>query len=145
MQITKYHSSDRQTVKQIVLSGLKELGFEHDTKLDFDLENPEKYYIKSGGMFFVLKVAGKVVGTIAVINKGKVAELKRFYIDQDYQGQGFGSQLLDKAIQFCKDKGFTKLEFETDKRSSKAHLMYKRRGFQLIKEDENSYYMEKSL
>ena len=143
--ICEYSSSDKQEVKSVILNTLKNFGFDYNPLYDFDLDDPYKHYIKNGGMFYVLKVENKIVGTVAVINKGKTAELKRLYVDKNYQGKKFGSMLIDKAIQFCKDKGFTKLEFETNKKFTKAYLLYQRRGFKTIREDDRSYYMEKEL
>ncbi|MEK7633583.1 MAG: GNAT family N-acetyltransferase [Patescibacteria group bacterium] len=143
--INEFSSSDRQDAKSLILNLLKDFGFEYSPIYDFDLEDPYKHYIEKGGMFYVLKVNNKVIGTVAIINKGKTAELKRLYVDTNYQGKKFGSMLLDRAIQFCKDNGFTKLEFETNKKFKKAHLLYQRRGFKIVKEDDRSYYMEKNL
>lgn len=142
--IREYTPSDKEGVRSVVLNGLKEFGFEYTPELDFDLEDPYKHYIEKGGMFYVLNINNKIIGTVAVINKGKVAELKRLYVNKDYQGNKFGSMLLDKAIQFCKDKQFTKLELGTNKKFKKAHLLYQKRGFKIIKENERSYFMEKN-
>ena len=145
IDIQEFSNSDKQAVTNIVLNGLKEFGFGYDPRDDIDLENPKKYYIEQGGMFYILKVDGIVVGTVAVINKGKTAELKRLYVDKNYQGKGFGSKLIDEAIHFCKESGFIKLELETNKKFKKAHLLYQKRGFRIVKEDEQDYYMEKVL
>lgn len=143
--ICEYSSSDRQDAKSVILNTLKDYGFEYNPIYDYDLEDPYKYYIGKGGMFYVIKVNKKVVGTIAVINKGKTAELKRLYVDKNYQGKKLGSMLIDKAILFCKNKRFTKLELETNKKFEKSHLLYQRRGFKVVKEDDKSYYMEKTF
>ena len=143
--ICEYSSSDKQDAKSVILNTLKDYGFEYNPIYDYDLEDPYKHYIEKGGMFYVIKVNKKVVGTIAVINKGKTAELKRLYVDKNYQGKKLGSMLIDKAILFCKNKGFAKLELETNKKFEKSHLLYQRRGFKVVKEDDRSYYMEKTF
>ncbi len=143
--IRQYNPSDQPSVKSVILNGLKEFGFEYTPEYDFDLEDPEKYYLKKGGMFYILEIDGKVVGTVAVVNRGDTAELKRLYVNKDYQGKGLGSQLFDTALQFCRDNGFKKVEFETNKKFEKAHLLYRKRGFKTVREDENSYYMEREL
>lgn len=146
-QITQYQSSDQKQVKQLILAGLKEFGFSYHKELDSDLDDPYNAYIQGGGMLYVCKTADEqVVGTAAIKNKGnKTAELKRLYVDKNFQGQKLGSALLDKAIEFCKNHGFTKLEFETNKKFTKAHLLYQRRGFNIVGMDENSYYMERAI
>lgn len=144
-RITSYTSVDREAVKKLIFDGLKEFGFTYTPSLDYDLDDIEKYYIKDGGMFSVLKLDNEIIGTVAVINKGLVGELKRLYIDRAYQGKGYGAKLLDYAIAFCKEKGMKKMEFETNKKFTKAHLLYQRRGFTIAREDKESYYMEKEL
>lgn len=144
--VTPYTPDDKEGAKRVVLAGFNDFGFAYQREYDFDIDDPKKYYIDQGGMFYVIKDSGKVIGTIAIINKGNhVAELKRLYVKKKYQGQGLGSKLFDTAIHFCKNNGFTKIEFETNKKFTKAHALYQRRGFRIVKEDENSYYMEKEL
>ena len=71
--------------------------------------------------------------------------MKRWYVDKDFQGKRYGSKLLDKAILFCKENKLNKIEFETNKKFVKAHLLYIKRGFKIVREDDRSYYMEKEL
>lgn len=143
--IRQYTASDQKAAQSVVLRGYKDFGFKYTPQYDFDLNDPKKHYIKSGGMFYVLEIDGKIVGTIAVIKKDNTAELKRWYVDKDFQGKGYGSKLLDKAILFCIENGINKIEFETSKKFTKAHLLYKKRGFKTVREDDRSFYMEKEL
>lgn len=143
--LSPYTPSDLKGIKRVILSVYKEFGFKYNQKYDSDLDDPS-IYKKSGGIFYVLKYNKEVVGTIAVINKGNtIAELKRLYVDKRYRGKGFGSLLFDKAIKFCRKNSFSKVEFETNKKFTKAHRLYKKRGWEVVKEDEASFYMEKSL
>lgn len=143
--IREFVPTDQKATRSVVLRGFKDFGFKYTPQYDFDLDDPKKHYIESGGMFYVLEIDGKIVGTIAVIKKGDIAELKRWYVDKDFQGKGYGSKLLDKAILFCKENGINKIEFETNKKFTKAHILYKKRGFKIVKEDARSYYMEVEL
>lgn len=145
ISITPYTSFDQKGVKEIVLNGLAEFGFTYNLQYDSDLDNPG-IYIKDGGMFYVLKIGNQIIGTVAIKNNGNhLAELKRLYVEKNYQGKGYGSQLFDKAVVFCKEHGFTKLEFETNKLFTKAHLLYKKRDCRMTREDERSYFMEKII
>ena len=144
--ITPYSPSDQQPVRKLILDSLAVYGFSFNQDLDGDLDDPQKFYMENGGMFYVLKVGDKVVGTVAVIDKNNaLCELKRLYVKKKYQGQGFGSALLGTAITFAKKKGFKKIEFETNKNFVKAHVLYQKNGFITVREDKNSYYMEKEL
>lgn len=143
--IRKYTDADQKAARSVVLRGYEVFGFRYISQYDFDLDDLKKYYIESGGIFYVLEIDRRIVGTIAVIKKENTAELKRWYVDKDFQGKGYGSKLLDKAILFCKENGINKIEFETNKKFVKAHLLYKKRGFKIVREDDRSFYMEKEL
>ena len=145
VSIRRYVPADQKDARLVVLRGFKDFGFEYAPQYDFDFDDPNKYYIEGGGIFYVLEIDDKIVGTIAVIKKDNIAELKRWYVDKDFQGKGYGSKLLDRAILFCKENGLNKIEFETNKKFVKSHLLYKKRGFKIIKEDERSFYMEKEI
>lgn len=141
-----YNSKDQEAVKNFILDCWKEYGFKYIKKYDYDLDNPDDYYIKTGGIFFVLKDENTIIGTVGIINKGKsVGELKRLYVDMKFRGKGFGAQLVDKALEYCKNHNFKKIEFETNKVFKKAHHLYETSGFKLVKEDKYSFYMEKFL
>ncbi len=143
--IRQYISADQKAAQSVVLRGFKDFCFEYTPQYDFDLDDPKKHYIEKGGMFYILEINDKIVGTIAVIKKGNIAELKRWYVDKEFQGKGYGSKLLDKAILFCKKNKVNKIEFETNKKFLKAHLLYEKRGFKVVREDDRSFYMEKEL
>lgn len=136
----------QEQTKNFILQAWKEFGFTYNKKYDGDLDDIYSFYIKSGGMLFVLKDGNDIIGTIGIINKGNyIAELKRFYIDINHRGRGFGSKLVEKALIYCKDKGFNKVEFETNKKFKIAHALYLKKGFKVVKEDIRSYYIEKYL
>lgn len=144
--ITPFTTKDATGAKDAVLAGLKDFGFSYNEAYDYDLNDPKKYYLDKGGMFYVMKNDEEIIGTVGVINKGNhSAELKRMYVNKKYQGKGFGKMLLEKAILFCKENNFIKLELETNKLFTVAHTFYQKNGFKIISEDERSYYMEKEL
>lgn len=143
--IRQFTDSDQKASRSVVLRGFKDFGFKYTPQYDFEIDDPKKYYIENGGMFYVLEIDDKIVGTIAVIKKDNTAELKRWYVDKDFQGKGYGSKLLDKAILFCKENGIIQIEFETNKKFLKAHALYKKRGFKIVREDNRSFYMKKKI
>ncbi len=143
--IVRYSPSNQQSVKKLILEELLKFGFPYNPQYDYDLDDPEKFYIKKGGMFFVLKNDEDLLGTIAVINHGNHAELKRMYIKEKYQAHGFGAKLLEEAIRFCKKSNLNAIKLETNKKFLNAHKFYLKHGFKIIDEDENSYYMEKNF
>lgn len=146
IQIKEFISNQQKQVKDFIINAWKEFGFVYMQEYDFDLDDPKKFYIKLGGMFYVLCEGNKTIGTIGIINKNNiVAEFKRFYIDIDFREKGYGTQLYDKAIKFCQKKGIKKIEIETGKAFKQGHKFYISKGFKISKEDEENYFMEKSI
>lgn len=146
MELNKFSHQKQKKVKKFVLSIPSEFGFQHNIDLDYDLEDPDKHYNQNGGVFYVLENEGKVVGTIAVKNKGDSrAEIKRLYIHKDYRGKHLGSLLVDKALSFCKDSDFQIIELDTWKRFKTAQKLYQNYGFQVTKIVGEQIFMEKPL
>lgn len=146
MKIRRYRKSDQKEVKEFVLTVLSEFGFSHNPELDYDLEDPDKYYKNIGGVFYVFEDKGKIIGTIAVKNKGEnIAEIKRLYIDSKFRGKGYGSKLFDTALEFCKGNNYKKVVFDTWSRFEKAKLLYLSRGFTITRTSGEQIFMEKQL
>src|SRR3989344_346276 len=143
-RIEPFHSDLQKQVKDFVLDVWKEFGLFYMPEYDSDLDNPEKFYIKTGGMFYVLKEEDKIIGTIGIINKrDHIAEFKRFYINKNYRGKGCGTMLFNKAIDYCLKNDFKKVKFATGKAFKQGHKFYKNKGFKVVKENDEDYYMEK--
>lgn len=144
--IREFKKEDQLEVKKFVLDILAEFKFPYNRELDYDLENPDKYYKDQGGIFYILEVDNKIVGTIAVKNKGdSIAEIKRLYIDRNHRGKGYGSKLFDKALKFCKDNNFTKVILDTWTRFETAKLLYLSRGFKITRTHGEQIFMEKEI
>ena len=144
--LEEYTPDKRGKVKDFILHTWKEFGFVYMPEFDQDLDDPKKFYIQPGGMFYILREGDMIIGTIGIIIKGdSCAELKRFYIDTDYRGKGYGTRLFNKAIEFCRQHGMKKVEFETGKAFTQGHTFYINKGFKKVREDKDSYYMEKYI
>ena len=66
--------------------------------------------------------------------RGNASELKRMYIEPNFQGQKIGQQLLEatfkKSIQF----GATEMYLESPPPFKPAHKLYQKNGFEIIEE-----------
>ena len=144
--LEEYTPDKRGKVKDFILHTWKEFGFVYMPEFDQDLDDPRKFYIEPGGMFYILREGDMIIGTIGIINKkDSCAELKRFYIDIDRRRQGYGTRLFDKALEFCRQHGKHKIEFETGKAFTQGHAFYINKGFKIVIEEKESYYMEKYI
>jgi GNAT superfamily N-acetyltransferase len=153
IDISRYTPNLQPEIKTFVLNILSEFGFNFDQKLDFDLDDPQKYYPDTGGVFYVACDNNKIVGTIAIKIKNGIPVLKRFYVDKKCRGKGIGSSLFDKAILFCKDKKYKKITLDTNNKFCNAFEMYKKKGFKTVNTNNKPacssctchIYMEKEL
>jgi GNAT superfamily N-acetyltransferase len=141
-----YTPAYQHQVKRFVLHVLKEFGFDYKPECDYDLDAPEKWYTEKGGVFYIMVHGEEVVGTVAVKKvDNETAVLKRLYLKSSLRGNGLGSRLIEKALEFCKERRFKKVELDTYKRMQSAINLYKKKGFIADKEDGETIYMHKLI
>src|SRR2546428_13257748 len=89
----------------------------------------------SRGRVFVLRRDGAIVGminllfTISTAEGGFVILLEDLVIHKEYQGHGYGSKLLQHAIDFAKQKNFLRVTLLTDRPENVAQEFFRRHGF----------------
>src|SRR2546428_6197403 len=89
----------------------------------------------SRGRVFVLRRNGAIVGminllfTISTAEGGFVVVLEDLVIHKEYQGKGYGSKLLQYAIDFAKQKNFFRITLLTDRPENVAQAFFRKHGF----------------
>jgi len=89
----------------------------------------------SRGRVFVLRCDGAIVGminllfTISTAEGGFVILLEDLVIHKKSQGHGFGSMLLNHAIEFARQKNFLRITLLTDRPENMAQEFFRRHGF----------------
>ncbi len=63
---------------------------------------------------------------------------------EEYRGQGIGTALLYKMLEFAKAKGFKQLSLSVQK-SNYALALYKKAGFEILEDKDEEYIMIKNL
>ncbi len=101
---------------------------------DKELDDIAIQYAAPSGGIFLLNVDNQYVGCVAVRHlkgdeTGKISELKRMYIRDDYRGHGFGKVLLTKALDLAKDLSYEKICLDTLDRLKTAITIYEKNGF----------------
>ena len=86
-------------------------------------------YAKSGGdMWIAVNENDEVIGTIAIMKKdNKSAELKTFYVDNNYRGNGISKKLYERAVDYCKRININRICLGTYARMKTAIHFYKNR------------------
>ena len=112
------HESDFRPNKEKQLRGLRLI-----------FEQPNR------GRVFVLRRDGSIVGminllfTISTAEGGFVILLEDLVIHTEYQGHGYGSKLLNHAIEFARQKNFLRITLLTDRPENVAQEFFRRHGF----------------
>lgn len=122
---------DNRAVKQFV-DGIMRGEFPAQSKVyDYqDLDNITEHYGGEREVFLVAKKDGEVVGTVAIKQeRDNSALLRRIFVRKDLRGHGVGTELLNKAMEFCFANHYTTVSFRgTDRMQSALHLCL-RHGF----------------
>lgn len=59
-------------------------------------------------------------------------ELKRVFVHAEYQGQGVGSELVSRLIEWAAELGYHRMILETGELLAESCAVYKKLGFQVI-------------
>ncbi len=87
------------------------------------------------GRVFVLRCDHSIVGminllfTISTAEGGFVILLEDLVIHKAHRDKGYGSQLLEYAIDFARKKNFLRITLLTDRPEIKSQAFFKRHGF----------------
>jgi len=112
------HEKDFRPNKQKQLQGLRLI-----------FEQPNR------GRVFVLRHDGTIVAminllfTISTAEGGFVLLLEDLVVHDSFRGHGYGSKLLEYAIQFAKQKNFLRITLLTDRPELRSQNFFKRHGF----------------
>lgn len=100
---------------------------------DADLLKIDDYYRRPGGEFVVLvDDAGQVFAAHAVhpIDKSQgLCTFRRLYMKPQLRGGGWGTKVMQWAIDWAREAGFRRVEFWSDTRFTRAHRFFRRLGF----------------
>jgi len=83
---------------------------------------------------------GQYLGGITIDGSAHATEahLRWFILDDAARGQGAGQLLMDTAMAFCRENGFSMVYLATFAGLDAAHRLYKRAGFRLVSEHDNT-------
>jgi ribosomal protein S18 acetylase RimI-like enzyme len=105
------------------------------TSVWHSLENLKQQAHDKATYFAVAKDKDKIIGIITAKIQEKVLYIHRLYIHLNYQRQGIGSQLFQKALEYFLDYKVMKVDVE--EANKKAVEFYIHKGFQKIEERED--------
>ncbi|MFT3789020.1 MAG: GNAT family N-acetyltransferase [Tepidisphaeraceae bacterium] len=139
--VRSFKSADQAACVELYRDGL--LGgqlAENDTGLDID--DIEMAYIQSPGSHFWVaedEATKKVVGMIGVQQHDEgVGEIRRLRVCTEHRRRGIGSMLLQKALEFCRDRNYLKVTLDTFIDRDPALKLFEKFNFRHEKTRESS-------
>lgn len=129
-----FGKDDSKGVKELILSILtKEYPFDKSAYSDSDLERIDEVYGGTKDSFMVMEEDGSIVGTVGVKeDSADSALLRRLFVDLKHRKKGYGSALLDKALSFCREKGYRRVSFRCTDRMKDAMNLCLKKGFKEV-------------
>jgi GNAT superfamily N-acetyltransferase len=102
------------------------------------LKNYERLLNDGGSNFLVAAREGTPVGFInftvrqTILHQSPSALIDELVVAEEYRGKGVGRQLVQAAIDKCRQLGCCEVEVSTEKTNLKARNFYKQCGFEEI-------------
>jgi GNAT superfamily N-acetyltransferase len=112
-------------------------GLFFEAKVATELSDFLKRHDEGRDGFWTALMDGRVEGSIAIDGihgQSEGAHLRWFILSDALRGKGVGKQLIDKAINFCRTKGYKKIYLWTFEGLNAARHLYERSGFKLVEE-----------
>jgi putative acetyltransferase len=96
-----------------------------------DMDDIQKTYFDSGGIFLVMTDNDQIIGTGAIRKlEENICELRRLFLLIEYEGKGLGYRMLMELMRYAREMGYERMRLETAPRFlTRATAFYKRVGF----------------
>jgi len=132
LELREVTSADVPEVIAHVAEVLAEFGlsFGIGTDTDDQLRHLPQSYVDGGGVFWIARAGGVIVGTCGVFPVGgSMYELRKMYLRPRSRGLGLGKRLLDLAVEWTRARGGTQLVLDTIEGMTAAIAFYESHGF----------------
>ena len=138
IQIRPIKQKDNIDIAKVIRGALEEFGANKPGTVYFDPTTDALFELfnTTGSYYYIATIDNKVVGGAGIfptenLPKG-TCELVKLYLHKDARGTGLGKQLLNTAMQWAKENGYTQVYLESMPELSKAVTIYENVGFQRI-------------
>ena len=84
----------------------------------------------------VTERGGQILGSLFLTRAdSETAKLRLLYVEKDARGLGLATKLIEKSIQFARDKHYHRLTLFTTHENESARRIYQRNGFRKVGEE----------
>lgn len=138
MEIVPYQTKYKQDFIELNLAWIEKY-FKVEPQ-DVEMLNNIEQIIAAGAMIYFALEADTVIATCMVMPKNdQVWEICKLAADENYQGRGAGSAVLEACMNYAKNRGAKKLLIVTNTILSAAMHLYEKVGFREVPIDEIGY------
>jgi len=101
-------------------------------------------YDPSRDRVWIAEHAGQIVGFLLLMHRsGNAAQLRYFYLEEQYRGIGLGKKMLSLYMEFLRSCQYSSSYLWTTKELHVAAALYQRVGFRLTEERESDAFGKK--
>ncbi|MCM1115116.1 MAG: GNAT family N-acetyltransferase [Clostridium sp.] len=97
--------------------------------LDDSKEGIERFIKRNPETCFVAETEGRIIGTILAGNDGRRGYIYHTAVHPDYQGQGIGKALVNRAMDALSKLGINKAALVVFGRNEKGNAFWEKLGF----------------
>jgi putative acetyltransferase len=139
IQIRPIEQKDNLDIAKVIRGALEEFGANKPGTVYFDPTTDalfELFNNTPGSYYYIATIDNNVVGGAGIFPTENLpngtCELVKLYLHKDARGTGLGKQLLNTAMQWAKENGYTQVYLESMPELSKAVTIYENVGFKRI-------------
>lgn len=104
------------------------------TVADFIIDNGAK------GRVWLAERDGRLVGCTAMVDRGGKGQLRWVLVSPEARGTGLGKKLVNAAIDYAADEGWSEITLETTTGLPASMDIYLRLGFDVVSEEETELW-----
>ena len=105
---------------------------------DSDILDISEHYLNKGNFWCLVNEKNVICGTIALRQLQDYYEIRRFFVLKKYQGCGYGTKLLNIAVNYAIDNKYNMLKAATLSNGHTAQHIFSTNGFYKTKRYNNS-------
>ncbi len=139
IQIRPIEQKDNIDIAKVIRGALEEFGANKPGTVYFDPTTDalfELFNNTPGSYYYIATIDNNVVGGGGIFPTENLpegtCELVKLYLHKDARGTGLGKKLLNTAMQWAKENGYTQVYLESMPELSKAVTIYENVGFKRI-------------
>jgi putative acetyltransferase len=139
IQIRPIEQKDNIDIAKVIRGALEEFGANKPGTVYFDPTTDalfELFNNTPGSYYYIATIDNNVVGGAGIFPTENLpngtCELVKLYLHKNARGTGLGKELLNTAMQWAKENGYTQVYLESMPELSKAVTIYENVGFKRI-------------